>query len=82
MYLCGRDPNKNIAKKYYGLNLNNEKLTERLVSKKEKIVNSNNNLIYEISGNYQFFDQTKIKKIVKMKKNNNELKKILKKLCQ
>ena len=82
LYLCGRDPNKNIAKKYYGLNLNNEKLTERLVSKKEKIVNSNNNLIFEISGNYQFFDQTKIKKIVKMKKNNNEFKKILKKLCQ
>ena len=82
LYLCGRDPNKNIAKKYYGLNLNNEKLTERLVSKKEKIVSSNNNLIFEITGNYQFFDQTKIKKIVKMKKNNNEFKKILKKICQ
>ena len=82
LYLCGRNPNKNIAKKYYGLNLNNEKLTERLVSKKEKIISSNNKLIFEITGNYKFFDQIKVFKISKIKKNNKEFKKILKKICQ
>ena len=82
LYLCGRDPNKNIAKKYYGLNLNNEKLTERLISKKEKIINSNSKLIFEIIGDYKFFDQIKVIKIVESKKSNNEFKKILKKICQ
>tara|TARA_B100001057_G_C22867141_1_gene957044 strand:+ start:956 stop:2332 length:1377 start_codon:yes stop_codon:yes gene_type:complete len=82
LYLCGRDPKKNISKNYYGLNLNNEKLTERLISKKEKIVNSGNKLIFEILGNYKYFDQKKINKLIREKTTNNEFKKILKKICQ
>ena len=82
LYLCGRDPEKNISKKYYGLNLNNEKLTEKLISKNEKIINSDHKLIFEIIGRYKNFDQKKIDKLIKEKKTNNEFKKILKNICQ
>ena len=38
LYLCGRDPKKNISTGYYGLKKNNEKLTEKLISSKEKLL--------------------------------------------
>ena len=36
LYLCGRDPKKNVSSGYYGLKKNNEKLTEKTYFKERK----------------------------------------------
>ena len=72
LYLCGRDPKKNISTGYYGLKKNNEKLTEKLISSKEKIINYNNDLIFEIIGKHQIINKKKIENI--LSKNFTEKK--------
>ena len=72
LYLCGRDPKKNVSSGYYGLKKNNEKLTEKLISRKEKIINYNNNLIFEVIGEHQIINKKKIEDI--LSKNFTEKK--------
>ena len=81
LYLCGRDPKKNISKKYYGLKKNNEKLSERLISKNESVINLNNKSVFEIKGQHKNFNFKSIIKLTKVKSSNNKFKKILKNIC-
>ena len=63
---------KNVSSGYYGLKKNNEKLTEKLISRKEKIINNNNNLIFEVIGEHQIINKKKIEDI--LSKNFTEKK--------
>jgi FlaA1/EpsC-like NDP-sugar epimerase len=79
LYLSGRIPEKYISKSYYGLK-NMEKLTENLISKKEKIIKIINNRIFEISCVFKKIDEKKILKITAQNFNNIKLKRNLIKL--
>ena len=79
LYLSGRIPEKYISKSYYGLK-NMEKLTENLISKKEKIIKIINNRIFEICCVFKKIDEKKILKITAQNFNNIKLKRNLIKL--
>ena len=79
LYLSGRTPENHISKSYYGLK-NTEKLTENLISKKEKIINIINNRIFEISCIFRKIDERKINQIILQDFNNTKQKKDLIKL--
>ena len=79
LYLSGRIPEKYISKSYYGLK-NMEKLTENLISKKEKIIKIINNRIFEISCKFKKIDEKRLIQIIAQDFNNTELKRNLIKL--
>jgi FlaA1/EpsC-like NDP-sugar epimerase len=63
IFLSGRDPNKFLVNKYYGLN-NMEKVTEKLISKNEKIImKSENNHILEIDRKKNNLNIMELKKL-------------------
>ena len=79
LYLSGRIPEKYISKSYYGLK-NIEKLIEKLISKKEKIIKIINNRIFEISCKFKKIDEKRLIQIIAQDFNNTELKRNLIKL--
>ena len=79
LYLSGRDPKKYLSKKYYGLK-NIEKISEKLISNKEKFLNKLSERVYEIECNYKKINVNNLyKKIENLDENKskNILKKIL-----
>jgi len=82
IYLSGRDPSKFLLNKYYGLN-NSEKITEKLVSKKEKIImRTENNHILEIYRKKNKFNLMYLKKLLISNLSDSQLKIKLKKLAK
>ena len=79
LFLSGRDPNKNISKKYYGLSKASEKISEKLISKNERIINANTNSVFEISTNYRIMKISDINSLIKNNLSNIEFIKKLKK---
>ena len=77
LYLSGRDPKKYLSKKYYGLK-NIEKISEKLISNKEKFLNKLSERVYEIECNYKKINVNNLyKKIENL--DENKSKNILKK---
>ena len=79
LYLSGRTPNKYISKSYYGLK-NMEKISENLISKKEKIINIINEKILEVDSKYKIIYFSRIKKIITGVSKNHKIKRDIKKL--
>ncbi len=78
LYLSGRNPSQHISKSYYGLIQNMEKITEKLISKKENIININKNGVIEITGKYKNINLNKINKIIYSNFDNQKIKKRIK----
>ncbi len=79
LYLSGRSPKKNISKIYYGLN-NTEKMSEKLISKKEKILKILDKKIFEINTVYKKLNFDKINNLTYNNQNNKNLRSKLEKL--
>ena len=79
LYLSGRSPKKNILGTYYGLN-NIEKISEKLISKNEKILKILDKRIFEINRIYRKVDLKKLNTLVYNNQNNKKLKTQLKNL--
>ena len=79
LYLSGRSPKKNILGTYYGLN-NIEKITEKLISKNERILKILDKRIFEISRIYKKVDLKRLNTLIYNNQNNRELKIQLKNL--
>jgi FlaA1/EpsC-like NDP-sugar epimerase len=79
LYLSGRTSKKYISNSYYGLN-NMEKISENLISKKEKIINIINEKILEINSKYKIVYFNKIKKIITDASKNHKIKRDIKKM--
>ena len=79
LYLSGRDPKKYLSKKYYGLK-NIEKISEKLISKNEKILKILDKRIFEISRIYKKVDLKRLNTLIYNNQNNKKLKIKLKNL--
>jgi len=79
LYLSGRIPKQYISNSYYGLN-NMEKISENLISKKEKITNIINERIFEIESKHKIIFLNKIEKIILNESKNKKIKKEIKKI--
>ena len=79
LYLSGRTPKKHMSNSYYGLN-NMEKISEDLISKKEKIINIFKEKILEVNSKYKIIYINRIKKIITGISKNHKIKREIKKL--
>jgi FlaA1/EpsC-like NDP-sugar epimerase len=79
LYLSGRSPKKNILGNYYGLN-NIEKISEKLISKNEKILKILDKRIFEINRIYKKVNLKKLNTLIYNNQNNKKLKVQLKNL--
>lgn len=79
LYLSGRSPKKNILSTYYGLN-NIEKISEKLISKNEKILKILDKRIFEINRVYKKINLKKLSSLIYNNQNNKKLKINLKNL--
>ena len=78
IYLSGREPEKLISRKYYGLN-KIEKISEKLFDKNDYIKNISNKNIIEVNTNFKKINLSFLKNIINSQFSNIKLKNKLKK---